>query len=94
MWSKYVTDIFRRRLAERSLLVIASVAFLVALSIEAIGNLPDSRLAVFNWVTRGNWAPVQSTTWSTFVLAERRARWFRQPVPGTDPVLYWRFCPL
>ena len=44
-----------RRLAEWPLL-IASVAFLVAFSIEVIGNLPDSRSAVFNWVIWGTWA--------------------------------------
>ena len=64
-----------RRLAEWPLLV-ASVAFLVAFSIEVIGNLPDSRSAVFNWVIWGTWALFIIDYLVNLVLAERRARWF------------------
>ena len=64
-----------RRLAEWPLLV-ASVAFLVAFSIEVIENLPDSRSAVFNWVIWGTWALFIVDYLVNLVLAERRARWF------------------
>jgi voltage-gated potassium channel len=64
-----------QRLAEWPLLV-ASVAFLVAFSIEVIGNLPDSRSALFNWVIWVTWGLFVVDYVANLVLAERRARWF------------------
>lgn len=64
-----------RKLAEWPLLV-ASIAFLVAYSMEVIQDLPDSRSAVFNWVIWVTGALFAVDYLANLFLSERRARWF------------------
>jgi voltage-gated potassium channel len=63
-----------RRYAEWPLLV-ASVVFLIAYSIEVIEDLPDSRSAVFDWVIWTTWILFIIDFIANLVLAERRMRW-------------------
>lgn len=63
------------RLSEWPLLV-ASIAFLLAYSTEVIGDLPESRSTVFNWVIWGAWALFVIDYIANLILAERRGRWF------------------
>jgi voltage-gated potassium channel len=64
-----------RRLAAWPLF-FASVAFLIAYSIEVIGNLPDSRSTLFNWVIWVTWGLFIIDYLANLILAERRGHWF------------------
>jgi voltage-gated potassium channel len=64
-----------RRYTEWPLVVVA-VVFLVAYSIEVIGDVRGSRAAGYDAILWGTWVVFAIDYLVSLVLAERRARWF------------------